>query len=93
MPTDTEASGAQRDDLADEETELVPDAEAPSDGSGETTAEDGSADSAFVVLKERSEKSLERFIITFAVVNLILAVRPAARRARLGRSVLTADRL
>ena len=75
MPTDTEASGAQRDDLADEKTELVPDAEAPSDGSGETTVEDGSADSAFVVLKKRSETSLKRFIITFAVVNLILAVR------------------
>ena len=84
MPGDTGASGAQRDDLPDEETELVPeqDAQAPSDDGAAGATEDGSADSAFVALKKRSEKSLERFIITFVVVNLILAVRlqqPAVR--------------
>ena len=72
MSDDAGASGAQR---GDEEKGLMDQgSEASSDGAGATT-KDGSADSAFVVLKKRSEKSLERFIITFAVVNPILAVR------------------
>ena len=75
MSDDAGVSSAQRGGRPDEKAKLVPDAEAPSDGSGETAGEDGSSRSAFGVLKKRSEKSLERFIITFVVVNLILAVR------------------
>ena len=91
MPGDTEASGAQRGDRPDEKTGLVAgqDAEAPSDGAGGTTgSERGAGGSAFVVLKKRSEKSLERFIITSAVVNLILVVRVQQPVVRLGRYLL-----
>ena len=92
MSDDTEASGAQRDDQPGEETGLVTgqDAQAPSDVAGGTAGADGRADSAFVVLKERSETSLKTFILTFAVVNLILVVRVQQPVVRLGRYLLTA---
>ena len=59
---------------------LVPeqDAQAPSDDGAAGATEDGSADSAFVVLKKRSEKSFKRFTLIFAVSHLILAVRTSS---------------
>ena len=42
---------------------------------GIATTAGGESKTAAEVLKMRSEKSLEMFILTFVVVNLILAVR------------------
>ena len=82
MSDDAGALGAQRDDLPDEETGLVPgqDAQAPSDDGGGTTGggERGAGGSAFTAVKESSEKSFKRFTLIFAVSHLILAVRTSS---------------